>query len=47
MLLTIVAALVYVWAVRSGQYDDLDRQGDAILLDDLSKEPDEKPKPEQ
>ena len=34
MLLVLVAAALYWWAVRSGQYDDLDREADRILFED-------------
>ncbi|MFK8021386.1 MAG: cbb3-type cytochrome oxidase assembly protein CcoS [Pseudomonadales bacterium] len=38
LLLVFVAAVLYWWAVRSGQYDDLDREADRILFeDDCSK----------
>lgn len=35
LLLVVLAALLYWWAVRSGQYRDLDREADRILYDDI------------
>ena len=29
-----VAVVVFMWAVKSGQYDDLDGEGERILFDD-------------
>lgn len=29
-----IAVLVFFWAVKSNQFDDLDRQGYSILFDD-------------
>lgn len=29
-----LAVAVFVWAVNSGQYDDVDREGERILYDD-------------
>ncbi|RUO22378.1 cbb3-type cytochrome oxidase assembly protein CcoS [Aliidiomarina iranensis] len=40
IILVIIAIVLFFWAVRSGQFDDLERQGYNILLD----EDDEKPK---
>lgn len=34
VLLVLIASAIYVWAVSSGQYDDLDKEADAILFDD-------------
>ena len=31
-----VALALFFWAVNSGQYDDVDREGDRILFDDDS-----------
>ena len=33
ILVTILAAVLF-WAIRSGQFDDLERQGHQILMDD-------------
>jgi cbb3-type cytochrome oxidase maturation protein len=33
-LLAVVAVLAYVWAVRSGQLDDLETPGVRLLIDD-------------
>lgn len=29
-----VAVVIFFWAVKSGQYDDIDREGERILFDD-------------
>jgi len=29
-----VAVAIFFWAVKSGQYDDVDREGERILFDD-------------
>lgn len=34
IIVIIVAVLVFFWAVNSGQYDDLDADGEKILFDD-------------
>ena len=34
IVLITVAVMLFRWAVRSGQYDDLDRPGHSILFDD-------------
>ena len=40
MLFVIVAVWVFFWAVKSDQYEDLDREGLNILFDeDLEKQP--------
>lgn len=40
ILFVVVAVAIFFWAVRSDQFEDLERQGMSILLDD-----DDKPKP--
>lgn len=40
LLFVVVAVAIFFWAVRSDQFEDLERQGMNILLDD-----DSKPKP--
>jgi cbb3-type cytochrome oxidase maturation protein len=37
-----VAVLAFFWAVRNGQFDDMDTAGWRILLDDDRKPPDER-----
>lgn len=39
IILVVIAIVIFFWAVRTGQFDDLERQGYNILLD----EDDEKP----
>ncbi|TNF34568.1 MAG: cbb3-type cytochrome oxidase assembly protein CcoS [Gammaproteobacteria bacterium] len=36
IVLIAVAAAILLWAVRSGQYDDLDREASRILFDEPS-----------
>lgn len=41
ILLVIVAVVVFFWAVKSGQFDDLERHGTSILFEeDEAKKPD-------
>ena len=42
VLLLSVAAWALLWAIRSGQFDDLDSQGWSVVLDDDQKPPPEK-----
>lgn len=44
VVLALVAMGFFLWAVRDGQYDDLDRDGTDLLFDDeksCQNEPDE------
>ncbi|AWL11956.1 hypothetical protein HMF8227_01481 [Saliniradius amylolyticus] len=34
ILLVAVAVMVFFWAVKSGQFDDLERHGSSILFDE-------------
>lgn len=34
ILLVCIAVAVFIWAVKSDQFEDLDRQGSEILFDD-------------
>ncbi|MDZ7923782.1 MAG: cbb3-type cytochrome oxidase assembly protein CcoS [Marinagarivorans sp.] len=34
IVLVFVAVVIFFWAVKSGQYDDLDTEGRRILFDD-------------
>lgn len=44
IILVVVAIAVFFWAVKSDQFEDLDRQGYNILFDDdLPKPPLDKP----
>lgn len=38
ILFVIIAVIVFFWAVKSDQFEDLDRQGSSILFDDEQKE---------
>ncbi len=46
LLLGIVGVAVFFWAVRNGQYDDMDGAANRVLLDDDDK-PEQEKKPEQ
>ncbi len=39
LLLGIVGVVIFFWAVRSGQYDDLDGAAHRILMDDDNDKP--------
>lgn len=39
VILVIIAIALFFWAVRTGQFDDLERQGFNILLDEEQKKP--------
>ena len=38
IILVVVAIIVFFWAVKSGQFDDLERQGMNVLMDDEKKQ---------
>ena len=38
LVFTIAAVVIYIWAVNSGQYDDLDKDGEQLLFDKDDKE---------
>ncbi|MDX1454391.1 MAG: cbb3-type cytochrome oxidase assembly protein CcoS [Gammaproteobacteria bacterium] len=48
-LLIVIAVLAFIWAVRSGQFDDMDSPAWRILLDDegTGNRRDDKPAREQ
>ncbi|OCH04678.1 cbb3-type cytochrome oxidase assembly protein CcoS [Aliivibrio fischeri] len=37
IMLVCVAVAVFIWAVKSDQFEDLDRQGSEILFDEETK----------
>lgn len=39
LVLLAVAAWALLWAIRTGQFDDLDSQGWSVVLDDDQKPP--------
>jgi cbb3-type cytochrome oxidase maturation protein len=39
LMLLAAAAWALIWAIRSGQFDDLDSQGWSVVLDDDQKVP--------
>ncbi|MFM5715870.1 cbb3-type cytochrome oxidase assembly protein CcoS [Aeromonas allosaccharophila] len=51
ILFVIIAGIVFFWAIRSEQFEDLDRQGSNILFDEeqparkLAKPADNDPQP--
>ncbi|MCV2884212.1 cbb3-type cytochrome oxidase assembly protein CcoS [Aestuariibacter sp. AA17] len=38
IIIVTIAVIIFFWAVRSNQFEDLDRQGYSILFDDDTKE---------
>lgn len=38
LLLGLVGIVAFIWAVRSGQYDDMERGANTVLMDDLEQE---------
>lgn len=42
ILFAIIAGVVFFWAIRSEQFEDLDRQGSNILFDEEQPAPREK-----
>ncbi len=42
LVLVAVAVWALVWAIRSGQFDDLESQGWSVVLDDDEKPPADK-----
>ena len=47
ILFVIIAVAIFFWAVRSDQFEDLERQGMNVLLDDDDPKADKKPQAEQ
>lgn len=47
ILFVIIAVVIFFWAVRSDQFEDLERQGMNVLLDDDDPKADIKPQAEQ
>ena len=41
ILLVTLAVVIFFWAVKSGQFEDLERQGHSILFDEEEPEEDE------
>ena len=39
LVLLLVAILALIWAIRSGQFDDLESHGWSVVLDDDQKPP--------
>ena len=47
VILVVIAIAVFFWAVKSDQFDDLERQGYSILFDDDLKPEDRPPRPSE
>ncbi len=45
ILLVFIAVLVFLWAVKNEQFEDLERQGHNILFDDEDEEKNDSEKP--
>jgi len=43
LLFVVLAAVIFFWAVRHDQFEDLERQGSNILFDELDNQPSAKP----
>ncbi|HAR56036.1 MAG TPA: cbb3-type cytochrome oxidase assembly protein CcoS [Idiomarina baltica] len=43
ILFVILAVVIFFWAVRSNQFEDIERQGMTILMDDDDVKEQEKP----
>ncbi|MFU8785439.1 cbb3-type cytochrome oxidase assembly protein CcoS [Aliidiomarina sp.] len=39
IILVVIAIVIFFWAVRTGQFDDLERQGYSVLLDEDNEQP--------
>lgn len=39
LLIGVAALVIFLWSLRSGQYDDLDGAAERILLDDEDEDP--------
>jgi cbb3-type cytochrome oxidase maturation protein len=46
LMLVAVAAWALIWAIRSGQFEDLESQGWSVVLDDDEKPPPDSDRPE-
>jgi len=46
LMLVGVAAWALIWAIRSGQFEDLESQGWSVVLDDDEKPPQDPDRPE-
>jgi cbb3-type cytochrome oxidase maturation protein len=42
LILGVIGVAVFIWAVRSGQYDDMDGAASRLLMDDDDEMPQEK-----
>ena len=39
LIFLIIAIAIFFWAIRDGQYDDMESQGLKIIMDDNQKQP--------
>ncbi|MBT3504655.1 MAG: cbb3-type cytochrome oxidase assembly protein CcoS [Piscirickettsiaceae bacterium] len=42
LILGVLGVAVFIWAVRSGQYDDMDGAASRVLMDDEDEVPEQK-----
>ncbi|SIN86034.1 cbb3-type cytochrome oxidase assembly protein CcoS [Salinivibrio sp. ES.052] len=47
IILVCIAAFVFIWAVKSDQFEDLERQGSSILFDEEEPEKETSSLPDQ
>lgn len=45
IILVVIAIIIFFWAIKNGQFDDLERQGMNVLLDDEKAKKANKTKP--
>ena len=43
LIFLIIAIAIFFWAIRDGQYDDMESQGLKIIMDDNQKQPENHP----
>lgn len=43
LILGLVGVIVFFWAVRSGQYDDMEGAANRVLMDDDNHQPESEP----
>ena len=47
LIFCVIVIRLLIWAIDSGQYEDLDKEASRILMDDQRNTPSAKPKPLQ
>ncbi len=43
MMFVFIAIMIFIWAVKTDQFDDLERQGLDILMEEISQKPSSRP----